>query len=137
MRLAEVGKMRERVAIYLQTQSVNDAGEITTTWDQTTNFNWASANNINWGDGVTVNWNGGASAPLAAWARIEPLSATQIALANRDDAQRIYKMTTRYRTDITTNSRVIWRNRKFDVTGIMDETEQRQFITVMLLEINA
>lgn len=135
--ISSVGKMRERVDIYLQTQTVNDAGEITTNWDQTTNFNWASTNNINWGDGVTVNWAGGATQPLSAWARVEPLSANQIVLANRDDAQRIYKMTIRYRTDLTTNSRVIWRGRKFDVTGVMDPTEQRQFLTVMLMEINA
>lgn len=134
--VARVGAMRERVAIYLQTQAINAAGEIATTWDQTTNFNWASTNNINWGDGVTVNWSG-ASEPLSAWARVEPLSANQIALANRDDAQRIYKMTIRYRTDITTNSRVIWRSRKFDVEGVLDPTEQRQFLTVMLREINA
>jgi len=107
--LANVGKMRERVAVYSQSQSVSAAGEITSSWALTTTI----------------------------WARVEPLSATQIVLANRDDAQRIYKMIARYRTDITTTSRVIWRNRKFDVTGIMDETEQRQFLTVMLLEINA
>jgi SPP1 family predicted phage head-tail adaptor len=135
--ISQVGKMRERVAIYLQTQTVNDAGEITTSWDQTTNFNWASTNNINWGDGVTVNWAGGASQPLAAWARVEPMSASSLTLANRDDAQRFYKMTTRYRTDITTNSRIIWRDRKFDVTGVIDETEQRQFLTIYLKEINA
>lgn len=132
-----VGKMRERVAIYLQTQTVNAAGEITTTWDQTTNFNWASANNINWGDGVTVNWSGGASQPLAAWARMEPLSGSALTLANRDDAQRMYNMTIRYRTDVTTSSQIIWRGRKFDVESIMDPTEQRQFLSVRLREINA
>ncbi|UOF79256.1 head tail joining protein [Caudoviricetes sp.] len=101
--------MRERVAAYSQSQTVNAAGEITSGW----------------------------SLIATIWARVEPLSASQIVLANRDDAQRIYKMVIRYRTDITTNSRIIWRNRKFDVTGVMDETEQRQFLTVMLLEINA
>lgn len=136
MKAADIGKLRERVSIYLQTQAVNAAGEITTTWDQTTNFNWASTNGMTWGEGTGFNWSG-ASEPLAAWARVEPLSASQIVLANRDDAQRIYKMTIRYRTDINTNSLVIWRNRRFDVTGVMDETEQRQFLTVMLLEINA
>lgn len=135
--ISEVGKMRERVAIYLQTQTVNDAGEITTSWDQTTNFNWASTNNINWGDGVTINWAGGASQPLAAWARIEPLRSSQIVLAGRDDAVREYLMTTRYRTDITTNSRIVWRDRKFDVTGVTDPTEQRVFLTVYMREINA
>lgn len=107
--LSRVGAMRERVDIYSQSQTINNAGEIATSW----------------------------AIVATTWGRMEPLSANQIVLANRDDAQRIYKLTIRYRTDITTNSRVIWRSRKFDVEGILDPTEQRQFLTVMLKEINA
>lgn len=107
--VSEVGKMRERVAVYSQSQSVNSAGEITSSWALVTTI----------------------------WGRVEPLSANQIVLANRDDAQRLYKLTIRYRTDVNTNSRILWRSRKFDVEGVMDTTEQRQFLTVMLREINA
>lgn len=107
--LARVGAMRERVDVYSQAQTVNSAGEITTTW---TNV-------------ATI------------WARMEPVGAAAVALANRDDAQRSYNMTIRYTADVTTNSRVIWRGRKFDVEGIMDPTEQRQFLSVRLREINA
>lgn len=104
-----VGKMRERVEIYSQTQAVSAAGEITTTW----------------------------TLVATIWARMEPLSGSALTLANRDDAQRFYNMTIRFRTDITTSSRMIWRTRKFDVASILDPTEQRQFLSVRLQEINA
>lgn len=101
--------MRERVTIYAQSQIVDDAGSIVTTWTE----------------GETT------------WARLTPLSASQIVFAGRDDAVRQYLMIVRYRKDITTNSRIIWRNRKFDVTGVTDPTEQRVFLSVYLKEINA
>lgn len=109
MRPANVGAMRERVAIYSQAQTVDEVGDITTTWTQV----------------------------ATCWARMEPLSANQVELAGRDDAIRRYQMTVRYRTDITTNSRITWRGRRFDVQGVTDPTEQRVFLTVYLSEINA
>ena len=101
--------MRERVAIYSQTQVVDAAGAISTTW-----------------------------APVSTvWARMKPVSAVQVVLAGRDDAAREFDMTTRYRADITTNSQCQWRGRKFDVHSTVDETERRQYLTVRLREINA
>jgi len=131
-----VGKMRERVAVYAQTQIVNAAGEITTTWDKSAGLIWSANNQVSWGEDRQFTW-GTDNADFDAWARVEPVSASSLVLANRDDAQRLYNMTIRYRTDITTNSQVIWRGRKFDVEGIMDPTEQRQFLSVRLREINA
>lgn len=107
--LSRVGTMRERVDIYSQAQTVDDAGSITTAW---TNV-------------------------ATTWARMTPTGASGVTLAERDDAVRYYTMTIRYMSDIGTNSRVIWRDRKFDVTGVVDETEQRQFLTVYLREINS
>lgn len=107
--LSRVGAMRERVDIYSQSQTVDAAGSIATTW----------------------------SSAATAWARMTPTGASGLTLAERDDAVRYYTMTIRYTTDIGTNSRVVWRDRKFDVTGVIDETEQRQFLTVYLREINA
>lgn len=108
-RLSDAGAMRERVTIYAQTQNADDAGDISTTWTEV----------------------------ATCWARMRPLSANQVERAGRDDAIRRYQMTIRYRTDVTTNSRVIWRGRRFDVNGVSDETEQRQFLTVFLSELNA
>ncbi len=109
MRAADVGAMRERVQIYEQSQTVDAAGSIATTW----------------------------TLAATTWARVEPLGASAIVLAGRDDAQRLYRMTIRYRTDISTNSQIVWRARKFDVEGILDPTEQRVFLNVTMREINA
>lgn len=109
MKASAVGKMRERVTIEAQSQTVDGAGAIATTWT-----------------------------PIATtWARMEPARAAQVILAGRDDAIHDYEMTIRYRTDISTNSRVTWRSRKFDVHAVSDMTEQRQFLTVILHQINA
>jgi len=106
---ANVGKLRERPTLQAQSQAVDSYGDIATTW----------------ADVATL------------WARFTPTKAAQVTLAGRDDAIREYTVTTRYRTDITTNSRLIWRGRKFDVRGVTDPTEQRQFIDVYVREINA
>ena len=109
MKIANVGALRERVTLYSQSQTVDAAGSISTTWTQGESF----------------------------WAQMTPANAQQIPLAGRDDAIRNYVMIIRYRTDISTNSRIIWRDRKFDVQGVIDQTEQRVFLTVYIREINA
>ena len=139
--LANVGAMRERVTIYSQSQTTNAAGEITTTWatgggGTSNDLQWGAGNTLQWG-GSDLIWGASGGGGSVVWARIEPLGAKQIVLANRDDAQRLYKMTVRYTTQIHTNSRIVWRGRNFDVEGVIDETEQRQFLTVNMREINA
>lgn len=109
MKPADVGAMRERVTIRSQAQSVDPAGQITTTWSDV----------------------------ATTWARVEPMKAWEQQLAGRDQGARGYKMTIRYRTDIDTNSRVVWRGRNFDVQGVLDRTEQRVFLSVDLFERNA
>ena len=109
MKAANVGAMRERITINSQAQTVDAAGQISTTWTA----------------GATV------------WARMKPMTAREVQLAGRDEGTRGYTMTIRYRTDITTNSRVVWRSRNFDVQGVLDRTEQRQFLEIDLFERNA
>ncbi len=104
-----VGEMRERVIIYSQSQITDAAGAIATTW----------------------------TTGSTCWARMKPLSANQIILAGREEGLRTYMMTIRYRTDITTDSRIMWRGRRFDVQGVRDVSEQRQFMSVFLREISA
>ncbi len=100
--------MRERVDIYSQMQMRDAAGAISTTW----NF------------------------VASCWARVKPLSANQIILAGRDEGVMTHMITVRYRRDISTNSRIVWRTRTLDVQGVRDTSEQRQFITVFVREID-
>ena len=109
MKIADVGAMRERITINNQTQVVDGAGQISTTW--------ATASTV--------------------WARMKPMSVAEVRLAGRDEGTRGYMMMIRYTTDISTNSRVGWRSRNFDVQGILDKTEQRVFLEVTLFERNA
>lgn len=106
---SDIGSMRERVSIQSQAQTVDAAGAITTTWTEVT----------------------------TCWARMKPVSMKQLMLAGRDESERVYSMTIRYRTDITTAHRIVWRTRKFDVQGVNDPTEQRQFLECLLREIAA
>lgn len=109
VKLANVGALRERVSIQSQAQTVDEAGAISTTWTEV----------------------------ATCWARMKPVSMKQLLLAGRDESVRTYMMTIRYRTDLTTAHRVVWRGRRFDVQGVNDPTEQRQFLECMLREIAA
>lgn len=109
MKVANVGPLRERVSIQSQAQTVDGAGAISTTWAEV----------------------------ATCWARMKPVSMQQLLLAGRDESARVYSMTIRYRTDITTAHRIVWRARKFDVQGVNDPTEQRQFLECLLREIAA
>lgn len=109
MKVAAAGPLRERVSIQAQAQTVDAAGAITTTWTEI----------------------------ASCWARMKPVSMQQLLLAGRDESVRTYLMTIRYRTDLTTAHRIVWRSRRFDVQGVNDPTEQRQFLECLLREIAA
>ena len=101
--------MRERVSVQAQSQTVDTAGAITTTWVEA----------------------------FSCWARIRPVSAKKLMLAGRDEGVRVYEMTIRFRDDVGTTNRIVWRTRKFDVQGTSDDSEQRQFLECLLREIAA
>jgi SPP1 family predicted phage head-tail adaptor len=107
VKLANVGPLRERVSIQSQAQAVDGAGAISTTWTEA----------------------------FSCWARMKPVSMQQLLLAGRDEGVRTYMMTIRYRTDLPDAPRVVWRGRRFDVQGVNDPTEQRQFLECLLREI--
>ena len=106
MKISSVGAMRERVVIQSQIHTVDDAGDGATSWE-------------------TI---------ATVWARVTPTSAKQVALAGRDDTTLKYAITIRYRADVTTRTRIIWRDRILIVTGVTDVTEQRVFLEVMAEE---
>jgi SPP1 family predicted phage head-tail adaptor len=98
--------LRERLQIDAQSQTIDGAGQITTTW----------------------------STLATVWGKMEPTRSMQATVAGRDEQSRLYDATIRYRADVTTNCRVVWRGRLFDIQGVVDKTLQRQYLSLALRE---
>ncbi len=106
-----IGPRRERVTIQDQTQTIDAAGAITTSW-----------------------------APIAGstvWARMSPASERTMVVAGRDEALVDWLCTIRHRSDVTTRMRVVWRGRIFDIQGFRNADERRQYLLIRLLERSA
>jgi SPP1 family predicted phage head-tail adaptor len=103
------GELRDRVWIYEQTQTVDDARNIVTAW-----------------------------APLfATWASMGRKSAEQAWRAGRDEGLRNFECVIRWRSGIGTNNRLQFRGRNFDIQGALNHDGRRQYLTLYLLERDA
>ena len=68
---------------------------------------------------------------------MKPMDANEIRLAGRDEGTRGFTMTIRTGVVINNNCKVLWRGAMYDVQGVLDRTEQRQFYEVKLFQRNA
>ena len=101
--------MRERVRFDLQSQTVDAAGNIATTWT----------------DAGTV------------WATVTRKAAREAWVAGHAEGIRTFEFVARWRSDVGTNHRIFWRGRRFDINGIENEDGQRQFMTIFATERDA
>lgn len=101
--------LRERVRFDLQSQAVDGAGNIVTTW----------------------------TAVATVWAAPTRKAAREAWVAGRPEGMRTFEFVTRWRSDIGTNHRIFWRGRRFDVNGVENEDGQRQFMTIFATERDA
>jgi len=104
-----VGHLRERVQLQSHLVSQNDAGDDVETW---TTY-------------ATVR------------ARMEPLTASAAERAARETVTRRWRLTIRYRGDVTAAHRVAWGTRLFDIEGAVNPDERRRYTTLDLVEFNA
>jgi SPP1 family predicted phage head-tail adaptor len=98
--------LRETVTVSMQSEVIDPAGQITTTW-----------------------------APLATVrARMRPMKAYEVSRAGRSEGATMFEATIRYRTDVNASCRLTWGTRVFDVQGVENRDEERRFLTLTLLE---
>jgi SPP1 family predicted phage head-tail adaptor len=107
--MAKEPNLRERLAIETQSQVAAGSGSITTAW----------------------------AAVATVWGAISPLRAWEVHGAGREDGLRQWRAIVRFRADVTPKCRIVWRGRIFDVQGVRNLDEQRQYLTIELFERGA
>lgn len=71
------------------------------------------------------------------WARVQPTSASERFYRQATNAAAGWKISIRYRTDITTKMRIVWGSRRFEIRGVQNIDEQKRFLELAADEIIA
>ncbi len=75
--------------------------------------------------GVTVTW-----APIgAAWAKLSPLAAVEGLSRDREMAVRRWRITLRYRDDVTPACRFLCDGRHFAIDSVVDREGRKRFLS--------
>jgi len=80
--------------------------------------------------GVTVTW----VAVGQAWGRIEPLPGREDLSADRERTVQRWRVTVRYRDDLTPAHRFVSIERHFDIQAIADRDGRRRFLVCECVE---
>lgn len=105
------GEMRERITIQDQTATIDTDGSQTTAWA-----------NI-------------ATTPTV-WARLSAKDSKEELIGGRSQAHRDWDVFIRYRSDLTTKMRIVWRGRYLSVKGIINPDERMRYTRLECSEMN-
>lgn len=105
----DIGDMRERVALHSPSPSLDEIGGLEQSW----------------------------SVFATVWARVTPASNREWWHREQTQASGGWRVTIRYRSDVTTKHRVVWRGLTLEVTGIDNTDERRRFLTLTCEERTA
>jgi SPP1 family predicted phage head-tail adaptor len=97
--LLDIAELRHRITFQRVTQVSDGMGGFTTAWN----------------DIVTL------------WAKVEPVSASERLYSERLETQRSHKVKIRFRNDITTDMRFVFKGRTFQVKGVYSPDERRAY----------
>lgn len=92
--LKEIGQLRHRIEIQRKTRGASDGA----------------------GGNVSETW----STLKKVWAKYEPLSGREIAVADQIVHRQNCRFTIRRRTDVTAAMRIVYKSRNFAVLGVRD-----------------
>ena len=102
-----VGLLRSRVTIQVEgTPTADDGGGYTQTWAETD----------------------------VVWGRLRALSAREISAAQGQEGRVTHEVTIRYRTDVTTASRLVIGSRTFNVAGIQNPEDRNAILVLRAVE---
>lgn len=97
-----IGAMRERVTLQSPLRTADGAGGAS----------------ISWGEGISL------------WAKVEELGGGGIPSAERLAARTRLRVTIRYRKDVTTEMRLLWRLRAYDIRAHRDADGEKRFLVL-------
>jgi SPP1 family predicted phage head-tail adaptor len=104
--MIRAGDLREQVTIQTATETPNDSGGGAIDWPDS-------------GVGTTV------------WANVAPVRGNEQLQAQRVDAVVLYRVTTRFRTDVTAANRLTWRGTPLNIRAVTDPDGMRQWLEIM------
>lgn len=94
-----VGQMRERVIIQQESNVSDGMG------------------------GVTLGW----SAVATVWARVAPLRGMEAQQARQVQDVQSYKVTMRYRSDVTPKMRLVWGSKTLNIRAVINPDEKSRY----------
>lgn len=97
-----IGAMRERVTLQQESRVVDDGGGYPNSW-------------------VAVD---------TVWASVKPLTGRERQLAAQTEAPVSYRVTIRYRDDVTPAMRLVWGTRYLNITGIFNADQKKAYLTL-------
>lgn len=104
MMMTRAGQLRHRVTIQEKVSTQNDFGEETITYSD-----WATV-----------------------WARVEPVSAGEVADQQREAATATHQVTMRYRRDLVPTMRLAWADgnvtRVMQIAGMVPDADRREIV---------
>ncbi len=107
MKRYPINELRHRITFQTRTDTTDSQGGFTGSWS----------------DLVTV------------WGRVEPVRSNAVNFAGRVQTQRTHTCVIRHRTDITTEMRMTFDSRTFQIKGTL-RPDEKKFFLVMDLEEN-
>jgi len=77
----------------------------------------------------------GANIPTVAtlatvWARVQPLRGQEMKDIGRLAAKQLYLVIIRYRTDVTTDNKIIWGSKTLNIRSIQNRDERSGFLSM-------
>jgi SPP1 family predicted phage head-tail adaptor len=97
-----IGELRERVTLQSPLRTADGAGGA----------------NISWGEDLSV------------WAKVEQLGGDESVSADRLAAHARLRVTIRYRKDVTTEMRLLWRLRAYGIRALRDADGDKRFLVL-------
>jgi SPP1 family predicted phage head-tail adaptor len=104
----KIGDLRERIALQRESRSRDRAGGFVTSW-------------------LTV---------ATVWARVAPVSTGERFMRQQMQASAEWKVTIRYRSDLSPKMRVVWNGRTFEIRGMPNPDERRRFLDLACDELS-
>lgn len=99
--MVRAGTLRERITINAKRTTIvtNDSGEDITPYD------------------VVI---------AQTWGEVKPLTQREQSIAKTAGSTATYQITTRYRTDVTNEHRIVWGSHTLSIDGIVPDERKRQ-----------
>ena len=75
------------------------------------------------------------STAITLWAKIEPSRGEELQNANQTKGRITHKLPTRYASQITTTSRLVYSSRNFEVVQVLNRLEKNEQLEILAREM--